>query len=74
MQEPTLFIGVDVSKAELVIAMGADRRALSIANDAASINCWLQEIPAHALIAMESTGRYSYPRRRGLIKSLYTVS
>lgn len=58
MQEPTLFIGVDVSKAELVIAMGADRRALSIANDAASINCWLREIPAHALIAMESTGRY----------------
>ncbi|MDB5844904.1 MAG: hypothetical protein JWP79_2214 [Polaromonas sp.] len=58
MQEPTLFIGVDVSKAELVIVMGPERRALSIANDAASINCWLREIPAHALIAMESTGRY----------------
>lgn len=58
MQETTLCIGVDVSKAELVIAMGAERRALSIANDAASINGWLREIPAHALIAMESTGRY----------------
>ena len=58
MQEPTLFIGVDVSKAELVIAMEPERRALSIANDTASITNWLREVPAHALIAMESTGRY----------------
>lgn len=58
MQETTLFIGVDVSKAELVIATGPERRARCVANDAASIANWLQEIPAHALIAMESTGRY----------------
>ena len=58
MQEPTLFIGVDVSKAELVIAMEPERRALSIANDTASITNWLREVPAHARIAMESTGRY----------------
>jgi transposase len=58
MQEPSLFIGVDVSKAELVIATGDQRRAHCIANDAASISNWLAEIPAHALIAMESTGPY----------------
>jgi transposase len=58
MQEPVLCIGVDVSKAELVIAMGADRRPCNVANDARSISRWLREIPAHALIAMESTGRY----------------
>lgn len=58
MQEPTLCIGVDVSKAELVVAMGPQQRPYSVGNDAASIKRWLQEIPAHALIAMESTGRY----------------
>lgn len=58
MQENTLCIGVDVSKAELVIALDAERRPCSIANDAASISKWLREIPAQALIAMESTGRY----------------
>jgi transposase len=58
MQEPTLFIGVDVSKAELVISMGAERRPRGVANDAHSIAHWLRELPPHALIAMESTGRY----------------
>ena len=58
MQEPTLCIGVDVSKAELVIALGPDRRPCSVANDAASISRWLQEVPTEASIAMESTGRY----------------
>lgn len=58
MQESNLYIGVDVSKAELVIALGPQRRPCSVANDAASINRWLREVPAHALIAMESTGRY----------------
>jgi len=58
MQEPILCIGVDVSKAELAIAMGPERRPLNMANTAAGILSWLREIPAHALIAMESTGRY----------------
>jgi transposase len=58
MQEPIVCIGVDVSKAELVVAMDPDRRPCSVANDAASISSWLKEVPAHALIAMESTGRY----------------
>jgi transposase len=58
MQEPTLCIGVDVSKAELVIAMGPDRRPCSIANEQAAIRSWLGGLDRHALIAMESTGRY----------------
>lgn len=58
MQEPTLYIGVDVSKAELVIAMGSDQRPHSIANDEAAIKRWLGSLASHALIAMESTGRY----------------
>lgn len=58
MQEPTLFIGVDVSKAELVVSTGPERRTRSIANDATSIAHWLRDIPPSALIAMESTGKY----------------
>jgi transposase len=58
MQEPTLFIGVDVSKAELVISMGPEHRPCSVANDATSIANWLREVPSGTLIAMESTGRY----------------
>ncbi|MDP3171106.1 MAG: IS110 family transposase [Polaromonas sp.] len=58
MQELTLCIGVDVSKAELVIAMGPDQRPFSIANDEAGIKSWLGDIAPDALIAMESTGRY----------------
>lgn len=58
MQETLLCIGVDVSKAELVIAMGAQLRPICVSNDAASISSWLKDLPADALIAMESTGRY----------------
>jgi transposase len=58
MQEPPLFIGVDVSKAELVIAISSQPRVHSVANDAASIGRWLRQVPSHALIAMESSGRY----------------
>ena len=58
MQEPTLFIGVDVSKAELVISMSSQPHINSVTNDAASIERWLRKVPSHALLAMESTGRY----------------
>ena len=58
MQEPTLFIGVDVSRAELVISMSSERRPCSVVNDEPSIEAWLREVPSGAHIAMESTGRY----------------
>jgi len=57
MQALPLCIGVDVSKAELVVA-AAGQRPHSVPNEAASIRQWLCTVPAHALIAMESTGRY----------------
>lgn len=58
MQDSPLFMGVDVSKAGLVIATSAAQRLRSIANDALSIGRWLRQVPSHALLAMESTGRY----------------
>ncbi len=58
MQEERLFIGVDVSKAELVISTHGELRARSVVNDACGIGQWLCQLPPGSLIAMESTGRY----------------
>lgn len=58
MQEPLMFVGVDVAKAELVAAVHGQPGCHSIPNDTASIRTWLGSLPNHALIAVESTGRY----------------
>lgn len=51
-----VFIGVDVSKADLVIAHQG--RATSIPNTTSSIAAWLKSLCHGALIAMESTNKY----------------
>lgn len=53
----TSFIGVDVSKSELVISVD-DLPPLSVVNDVAHITRWLAQLPRDCCIAMESTGRY----------------
>ena len=53
----TSFIGVDVSKSELVISVD-DLPPLSVVNDVAHITGWLAQLPRDCCIAMESTGRY----------------
>jgi transposase len=59
VQQAELFWGVDVAKAELVVACtSALTSTLAIRNDATSINAWLQDLTPGAVIAMESTGRY----------------
>lgn len=58
MQDDPIMIGVDVSKAELVIAGMPDQRACCVANSKADICLWLKTLPSNALIAMESTGPY----------------
>ena len=57
MQTLPIFIGVDVSKDELVIAR-TGQGLCHVPNDAQGIQAWLRSVPVHALIAMESTGRY----------------
>lgn len=57
MQTSMLFIGVDVAKSELVIAVGG-QPSRAIANTTASIAQWLSGLAPHSCIAMESTGRY----------------
>lgn len=58
MQEPVMFVGVDVAKAELVTAVHGQGGSRCVANDSLSIRAWLTALPKHAMIAVESTGRY----------------
>jgi transposase len=58
MQVPCPFVGVDVSKAELVIAVHAQDGCQAIANDACALIEWLRHLPPGARLAVESTGRY----------------
>lgn len=57
--QDVLNVGIDVAKAELVIAV-ADHPECSatIANRADQIKRWLKKLPAGSRIAVESTGRY----------------
>lgn len=58
MQVSPRFIGVDVSKAELVIATHTQEGCLSVPNECTAIAQWLRTLPPGSLLAMESTGRY----------------
>lgn len=58
MQAPLNLIGVDVSKAELVIAIHNHDTVLSVANECTAITQWLRTLAPGSLLAMESTGRY----------------
>lgn len=58
MQETQVFVGVDVAKAELVVAVHGQTGARTIPNEAQAVSAWLRELPDGACVAMESTGRY----------------
>lgn len=58
MQVPLHFIGVDVSKAELVISTHGQDAVLSVPNECTAITQWLRTLAPGSLLAMESTGRY----------------
>jgi transposase len=58
MQANQVFVGIDVAKLELVIGRHAVAGRITIANEAAAIKRWLKTLPADAVVAMESTGRY----------------
>lgn len=58
MQVSLRFIGVDVSKAELVIATHGQDGCLSVPNECTAILAWLRTLAPGSLVAMESTGRH----------------
>lgn len=53
---PTVFIGVDVAKAELVIAQ--DERVFKLANKKQTVATWLKGLPQGCCIALESTSTF----------------
>lgn len=57
MQMSESFIGVDASKAELVVAVHGQPGCQRIANNPGAVLAWLRLLPAHARLAVESTGR-----------------
>lgn len=54
----TLFIGIDVSKATLDVAIEGQSATRSIDNQATAIKQWLKHLPASCYIGLESTGSY----------------
>ena len=58
MQVPPTFVGVDVAKAELVVAIDGQDNCLNVANECAAIVNWLRTLTAGCVLAMESTGQY----------------
>lgn len=58
MQVPLCFIGVDVSKADLVVATHGLEGCLSVPNECPAIAQWLRTLAPGSLVAMESTGKY----------------
>jgi len=58
MQQTAFFVGVDVSKATLRCAVHGRAAGQELANEDGAIRAWLASLPAHTMIASESTGRY----------------
>lgn len=54
----SILVGIDVSKAELVIARNDTAQVEEISNSITAIKRWLKSIPGRSMIAMEATGAY----------------
>ncbi|MEZ2744699.1 IS110 family transposase [Halopseudomonas bauzanensis] len=54
----SILVGVDVSKAELVIARNDTDQIETIQNNVTAIRRWLKSIPSGSKVAMEATGIY----------------
>lgn len=54
----SVLVGIDVSKAELVIARNDTDQIEILSNNLTSIRRWLKSLPARAKVALEATGIY----------------
>lgn len=52
------FIGIDVAKADVVIATYGDTATRSITNTATALKSWLRTLPPDSRLGLESTGNY----------------
>jgi transposase len=67
------FVGVDVSKATLDIAIEDHAGSVQIANTSSAIRSWLKQVPAGCYIGVESTGSYHQVLTRQAIAAAHTV-
>lgn len=58
IEKPQVFYGADVASRHVDIALHGAQAVHRIANNAAAIGAWLLTVPAGAVLALESTGRY----------------
>lgn len=54
----SVMVGIDVSKAELVVARSDSREVENIGNTGGAIRRWLSTLPGGSKIALEATGTY----------------
>ena len=74
--EPTVFVGIDVSKGTLDVAIRPEGRRLSVTNDAVGIKKLLAGLPAfeNCLVTVEATGGYQDDLVATLIDKGYRVA
>lgn len=58
MRVEPMVIGVDVSKAELVICQGKDRPLTRLDNTRKAVRAWLKTLPGQTFIAVEATNTF----------------
>lgn len=61
MRVEPCFVGVDVSKAELVICEGEGPRVHALSNQRRAIRAWLKALPRPACLAVEATNTFHLP-------------
>lgn len=54
------WIGIDVSKATLSVAVYGQSHTETLVNEAGAIRAWLRRLPAHAALAVEATNTYHF--------------
>lgn len=73
MQEQSVFKGVDVAKAELLVATEPATEPaaaqLTLRNERAAIGKWLRTLAPGTFLAMESTGRYHHELAQRAVKA-----
>jgi len=68
-----IYVGVDVSKASLDIAIEGQSACMQIANATVAIRHWLKHLPAASYVGVESTGSYHQTVTRLAIAAGHTV-
>ncbi len=60
MHTPPQWIGIDVSKATLSVAVYGETHTATLANEPGAIRAWLRALPASAALAVEATNTYHF--------------